>query len=102
MREPKRIGELLQSLIEKYRLVDPDTWTRLEQDWDSMAGPPWSGRSRPRSLQDGELVVEASSAAAVSMLRYGTGALSERLAEELGTTVVTSVRVVAPRRRSEA
>lgn len=98
MREPRPIGELLEALIARYRLADPDTWTRLQREWDTVAGHPWSGRSTPRSLQAGELVVEAVSPPAVSMLRYGVGALVERLTEEYGDGVVTSVRVVAPRR----
>lgn len=99
MKEPRPIGEVLQTLIARYRLADPDTWTRLQREWDTVTGHPWSGRSVPRSLQGGELVVEASSPPAVSMLRYGVSALIERLCEEYGDGVVTSVRVVPPRRR---
>ena len=99
MRDPRPIGELLQTLMDKYRLVDPDTWTRLRTEWDLMVGHPWSGRSVPFSLNNRELVVEAVSPAAVSMLRYGIGSLVERLAEELGPDVVTSVRVIPPHRR---
>lgn len=99
MRDPKPIGELLKMLMERYRLVDPDTWTRLAAEWDTLAGPPWSGRSRPSSLQGGELVVEAVTAAAVSMLRYGAQSLLDRLGEELGPGVVVSVRIIPPARR---
>lgn len=98
MRDPKPIGELLQTLMERYRLANPDTWTRIRTEWDSVVGHPWSGRSVPTSLQNGELVVEAVSPAAVAMLRYGTTSLLERLAEEFGADVVMSVRVVSPRR----
>ena len=98
MREPKPIGDLLRVLIEQYRLADPGTWTRIQQDWDTVSGQPWSGRSTPRSLQNGELVVEASTPAAVAMLRYGIVGLVERLTEEYGAEVVTVVKVVPPRR----
>ena len=100
MRDPKPIGELLDTLMKRYRLADPDTWTRLRAEWESIVGQPWSGQSVPLSLQNRELVVEALSAGAVSMLRYGIVSLLERLTEEFGREVVTSVRVVAPRRRS--
>lgn len=99
MRDPKPIGELLDTLMKRYRLVAPDTWTRIQREWDAVVGHPWSGRSVPVSLQDAELVVEAITPGAVSMLRYGIGSLLERLGEEFGPDVVTSVRVVAPRRR---
>ena len=99
LREPKPIGDLLRVLMERYRLVDPDTWTRITSDWDTVAGSPWAGRSKPSSLKGGELVVEASSPAIVSMLRYGTHSLMERLGEELGSAVVTSVRIIPPPRR---
>ena len=45
MREPKQIGEVLAGLIARYRLADPDTWTRIRSEWDSVAGHPWSGRT---------------------------------------------------------
>jgi hypothetical protein len=99
MRDPKQIGEVLAGLIARYRLADPDTWTRIRSEWDSVVGHPWSGRSVPLSLQDSELVVEAVTPAAVSMLRYGVSGLIERLGSEFGPDVVTSVRVVPPRRR---
>jgi predicted nucleic acid-binding Zn ribbon protein len=99
LREPKPIGELLRVLMERYRLVDPDTWTRIAADWDGLAGNPWAGRSKPSSLKGGELVVEASSPAIVAMLRYGTHSLMERLGEEFGAGVVTSVRIIPPPRR---
>lgn len=99
MRDPKPIGELLDTLMKRYRLADPDTWTRLRTEWDSVVGHPWSGRSVPVSLQNTELVVEGVTPGAVSMLRYGIASLLERLADEFGPDVVTSVRVVAPRRR---
>lgn len=99
MKDPKPIGELLRTLMERYRLVDPDTWTRLRDEWDSVAGQPWSGRTIPLSLKSGELVVEAATPAAVSMLRYGVVSLIEKLETEYGDGVVTSVRVIPPARR---
>lgn len=99
MKDPKPIGELLRTLMERYRLVDPDTWTRLRSEWDAVAGQPWSGRTVPLSLKDGELVVEAASASAVSMLRYGVVSLIEKLESEYGSGVVTSVRIIPPSRR---
>jgi predicted nucleic acid-binding Zn ribbon protein len=98
MRDPKPIGDLVRVLMERYRLADPDTWTRIRAEWDTLGGHPWAGRSKPRSLKDGELVVEAVTPGVVSILRYGTESLVGRLAEELGPGVVTSVRVVAPAR----
>ena len=99
LREPKPIGDLLRVLMERYRLVDPDTWTRITADWDALAGSPWAGHSKPSSLKGGELVIEAASPSIVSMLRYGTHSLMERLGEELGSPVVTSVRIIPPPRR---
>ena len=99
MKDPKPIGELLRTLMERYRLADPDTWSRLSANWDRVAGQPWSGRTTPLSLKAGELVVEAESAAAVSMLRYGIVSLMEKLAAEYGEGVVSSVRVIPPPRR---
>lgn len=98
MKDPKPIGELLRTLMERYRLVDPDTWTQLRTDWDTVAGQPWSGRTTPLSLKNGELVVEAVTPAAVSMLRYGVVSLMEKLEAEYGDGVVTSVRVIPPAR----
>lgn len=98
MRDPKPVGDLVRTLIEQYRLADPGTWSRLESDWPTVAGEPWASRSTPRSLRDGHLVVEATSAASVAVLRYGTAALVSRLCEEFGDGVVTEASVVPPKR----
>ncbi|MFP5333084.1 MAG: DUF721 domain-containing protein [Acidimicrobiia bacterium] len=99
MKDPKPIGELLRALMERYRLADPDTWSRLQSEWDTVAGQPWTERTVPLSLKGGELVVEAVTPAAVGMLRYGVTSLVEKLNAEYGEGVVTSVRVIPPTRR---
>ena len=99
MRDPKPVGDLVRTLLERYRLADPDTWSRLQREWADLAGEPWASRSTPRSLQDGRLVVEATTASSVAVLRYGTTSLVARLVEEFGEGVVTAADVVPPRRR---
>jgi hypothetical protein len=86
----------LRNALRHLGLGEVEVLLRLLREWDSMAGPPWSGASEPVKLQAGELVVRAERSSSVRVLRYATGSLIERLDTQLGEGVVTSVRVVAP------
>jgi len=65
-------------------------------NWDSLVGPEVADHCRPQSLTDGELVLVAESSAWATQLRLLTRTLSARLAERVGTGVVTSIVVRGP------
>ena len=96
---PEPLEALLEGLLAKLGLPAPSVSKSLDEGWDDLAGPPWSGQTRPLFIREGELVVEAVSPALVSMLRYAVGDLMKRLDGHLGEGIVETVRVVGPNRR---
>ncbi len=71
---------------------------RLINDWDELAGEPWAEQTRPLGIRDGELIVETATASLVSMFRYATGSLHQRLEGLIGEGVISSITVQAPPR----
>jgi len=90
------------SLVEVFRrlgLPDPVVMSRLTENWDELAGSPWSGRSSPLFIQGKTLVVEANSPSMVAFLRYGSSDLIRVIAGRLGEGVVDNIEVRPPARR---
>jgi predicted nucleic acid-binding Zn ribbon protein len=87
------IGEMLTPFLERLGLSRPDTAARLSSEWEELAGEPWATRARPAGLRNGQLVVDVIDAATVSLLRYRTGELLERLDEKLGEGTVEVIRL---------
>jgi len=98
MSQPESIESLLESLLGRMGVPPPSVFNQVAQTWSELAGEPWATQSTPLYIRKKELVVEASGAALVSMLRYGVGDLMRRLDEALGAGLVESVRVVPPGR----
>lgn len=98
MKEPARLSDVLKGLLGRLGVPDPTTWNRIREEWDEIAGDPWARLSRPFALTGEILVVEATTPAAVSMLRYGTAGLKARLDEHLGAGIVAEIRVRGPGR----
>lgn len=88
-----RIGEMLAPLLEQLGMTRPDTAARIVDEWEELAGEPWASAARPAGLRDGELVVDVVDAATLSLLRYRTGELLERLHGSLGDDVVEVIRL---------
>lgn len=87
----------MRSLLAKLGLPEPGLLGRLAAEWDELAGPPWAGRSQPVYLRDKAVVVSVDDPGLVSMLRYATGELLERLDQRFGSGAVESIRVVSRR-----
>lgn len=88
----------LRRALARLGLRDVDLMLAIREDWDGLAGPPWSGASRPLGVTDGELTVEAAAPGLVAMLRYAAPALVKRVGDRLATDRIRSVRVVPPPR----
>lgn len=93
MSDPRPIHEILDGVLQRFGVARPVESAALAADWDSLAGAPWAGRSRPTALSRGELVVEVADGAAASLLKYQTTELVGRLEAALGQGLVTSVRL---------
>ncbi len=94
--EPKPIDDVLKRLMERLGVVESSLWSRIESEWTTLAGTPWSGHTRPIGMHRRKLVIEAVSPQAVGMLRYGTTGLVHRLNAQLGEGTVEEVVVKAP------
>lgn len=68
--------------------------------WDEVAGPEAAPHVSPRTLRDGELVVEVDHPAWATQVQLSSAQLLARLADKLGSSAPTrlSVRVVPPGR----
>ena len=87
------IGDMLTPFLEKLGMERADTAARLVDEWKTLAGDPWATTTRPGPLRSGELVVDVVDAATLSVLRYRTGELLERLHGSLGEGAVEVIRL---------
>ena len=87
------IGEMLTPFLEKLGMGEADHTARIAEEWAALAGEPWADQARPGALRSGELVIDVVDAATVSVLRYRTGELLERLRQSLGEGVVEVIRL---------
>jgi predicted nucleic acid-binding Zn ribbon protein len=95
-RDPTPFGTAIRELLAERG------WERTEQvatvmgRWEEIVGPDLAAHCRPESLRGGELVVVAESTAWATQLRLLTATLLARIATDVGTGLVTSVRVHGP------
>lgn len=95
-RDPEPVGDLIQRLLARMGVRNLGAWQDLRDRWVEIVDEPWRTHSRPLALANGKLVVEASTAAAVSLLRYGVAGLISSLDSALGEGIVTEVDVRRP------
>jgi len=86
----------IDEVFTKLGLPDPVLMSKILSDWDSLAGQPWVGRSKPLYVRAGTLYVEASAPSMVAILKYGLSSLTETLKKRFGTEVISNVEVVPP------
>lgn len=91
-------SDSVDALFRRLGLPDPVVMATLSDEWDDLAGPPWSGRSKPLYIRGTTLVIESSSASMIAFLRYGESKLLTDLALRLGEGIITSLDVRAPSR----
>ena len=88
----------LEGMLERLGLPDPRLMSRLTSDWDDIAGEPWRGRSRPITIQNRTLTVEANTPSVAAFLKYGKEDLMARIAERFGDGVIDRVEIRLPAR----
>lgn len=91
-------GDSLNDVFSRMGLPDPVLMSKIHEDWETLAGKPWVGRSKPLYVRGRTLVVEAASPSMVAILRYGESVLVEALKKHFGRGVIDSVEVVPPAR----
>lgn len=97
-RDLEHFSDSLDDMFRKLGLSDPAVMAALSDEWDELAGPPWSGRSRPLYIRGSTLVVEASSGSMVAFLRYGEVNLLDTLGKRFGQDTIRAVDIQPPGR----
>jgi len=95
-RDPVTFGSAIRRLVAERGWEDTSTAAGVLANWDRLVGPEIADHCRPTSLLDGTLVLQAESSAWATQLRLLTRTLTQRLTEQVGTGVVTSIVVRGP------
>ena len=94
--EPTAFGELVSGLVEDRGWDKDVSIARVTACWETVAGGDVAAHSRPVSLRDGTLTLEASSTAWATQLRLLAPTLLARVADEVGAGIVTVLRIHGP------
>lgn len=97
---PTPMAGLLDRVVRSMGAPGTDAVQTVFTQWATVVGANLAARTRPVSLQDGTLLLEADDPAVVSHVRWLEADLVARLAELLGDGRVDDVAVrVTPTRR---
>ncbi len=88
----------MKEMFRRMGLPDPLLVGAIKTEWDTLAGPPWIGRSTPVTIQGKTLVVEAVSPSMIAFLRYGVSDLLAKLQKRFGADLIDAVDVRGPSR----
>lgn len=95
-RDPAKFGDVLAKLVKTRGWERPAAEATLFGSWEQVVGPDIASHSRPVTLVDGELTVEAESAAWATQLRLLNRSLLARIGSVVGHNLVTKLRVHGP------
>lgn len=91
-------SESIDDVFRRLGIPHPELLAALSDEWDSLAGKPWAGRSKPLYVRGKTLVVEAASPSMVAFLKYGEPGLLTALQKRFGQTLIEQVEVLPPGR----
>lgn len=92
--EPTEVGEVIRGLLANKRMRLGLRLGRLVAGWEGVVGERLAGETRPVALDDGGLVVAASSAAWAAQVRFLEGEIRRRAEGVLEGERVRAVKVV--------
>jgi predicted nucleic acid-binding Zn ribbon protein len=95
-RDPQPFGTVLAALMKARGWQKPAAEGKLFGAWEAVVGAELASHSRPVSLEEGELTVEAESTAWATQLNLLRGRLLGRIADTVGKGVVTKLTVRGP------
>lgn len=95
-RDPKRLGEALDRLVESKGWSTELSVHSLAGRWAALVGPELAEHSRPEAYRDQVLTVRATSTAWASQLRLLAPQLVAVLNEQLGHGSVVRVQILGP------
>ena len=93
--EPERpVGSLLRSILDQPRMRRGLALGRLLRSWEDVVGPELARETRPLALDEGGLLVGATSAAWATQVRFLAEEIRRRSLPIVGQAGVRSVRVI--------
>ena len=95
-RDPQGIDLVLRKVLGNLGWNAGMNAGRVLEEWDEIVGEKVGSHCRPVSLEDGVLVVSASSSAWAAQLRMLTGQLVTTIEEHVGSHVVSELKVTGP------
>lgn len=90
--------ETLDEVFSRLGLPDPVLMSQISSEWETLAGQPWVGRSKPLYVKGRTLVVEASTPSMIAFLKYGEASLLENLKNRFRPGEIEDIEVVPPGR----
>ncbi|MDH4167997.1 MAG: DUF721 domain-containing protein [Acidimicrobiia bacterium] len=94
MTEPVPLRAGVERLLRHLDAPQADTVARVFEYWAQVVGPGIAEHSRPVSIDDGCLVVAVDDPAWASHLRWSQDEVISRMAEQLETHEIESIRFV--------
>lgn len=95
-RDPQGISTVLSRVLGDLGWTAGMNAGRVLEEWDQIVGEQVAANARPVSLEDGTLMVTASSSAWASQLRMLTPHLISTIEEHIGAHVITELKVTGP------
>lgn len=95
-RDPQGIENVLKKVLGNLGWNAGMNAGRVLEEWDDIVGERLATHCRPVSLEDGVLVVSASSSAWASQLRMLTPQLITTIEEHVGSHVISELKVTGP------
>ena len=92
--DPTEVGEVIQGLLSSSRMQLGLRLGRLVRGWEEVVGERLAGETRPVALDEGGLVVAASSAAWATQVRFLADEIRGRAEKLLEGERVRTVKVV--------
>src|SRR5688572_29918417 len=95
-RDPAKFSDVLARLVKTRGWERPAAEATLFGSWPQVVGPDIASHSRPLSLDNGELTIEAESAAWATQLRLLQSSILNRIGATVGHNLVTTLRIHGP------
>ncbi len=95
-RDPQPLGRLASRIAADHGWTDRLTGGQVFARWATLVGGEVAEHTKPVSLKDGELTVQAESTAWATQLRLLQRQIVQRIADGLGKDVVRKLKVQGP------
>lgn len=95
-RDPQGLMNVMKRVLGDLGWTEGMNSGRVLEEWDEIVGEQVSAHCRPVSLDDGVLVVSASSSAWATQMRMISPQLISRIEEHVGAHVISELRVTGP------